>query len=464
MGAVNLGALFALPVVLIQGVLRHGAFDVAADDRPQLLIRSSSTIVTFLYGIAVAAPAVLLLDRIEPAGAVLLTTIAAVALLPLRGWLTDAVRRAVLGDRERHLELLAELGVRLERAPGLDEVLTALADGVRGGLDASWVRVAVDAPEGGAGTPRSAVAGAPTGPSVVRRDLVHGEDVVGRIELGSRRRGEYPASELALLDTVARQATSTVAAVRLTTRLEEGLEELRASRARLVSVQDAERRRIERDLHDGVQASVVALIANLALARQRLHRRQLAEAELVEVQDQAREVLVDLRELARGIHPQVLTDRGLVAAVESRTARFPVPVRVLAGADVRHTRLDADTEAVALYVVSEALANTAKHAEAEEAVVRMALDDEALEVEVRDDGAGFEPPAHPTSGGLANMHDRVTALGGRLVVESGIGRGSSVCVELPAPTRTEPGTDVVGPSVKDVAREVSVCDPEPAGA
>ncbi len=467
LGAVNLGALLALPVVLIQGVLRHDAFDVAVDDRAQLVVRSSSTIVTFLYGIAVAAPAVLLLDRIEPAGAVLLTTIAAVALLPLRGWLMGAIRRAVLGDRERHLELLAELGVRLEQAPGLDEVLSALADGVRGGLDASWVRVGIEAPEGGGtGSPLTAVSGAPTGPPVVTRDLVHGEDVVGRIELGSRRRGEYPVSELALLDTVARQATSTVAAVGLTTRLEEGLEELRASRARLVSVQDAERRRIERDLHDGVQASIVALIANLALARQRLHRGQLAEAELVEVQDQAREVLVDLRELARGIHPQVLTDRGLVAAVESRTARFPLPVRVVAEPEARDTRLDPDTEAVAFYVVSEALANTAKHAEADGAVVRVALAGGTLEVEVRDHGTGFEPPTHPTSGGLANMRDRVTALGGRFVVESAVGRGSAVRVELPAPTRPEGGAEEE-PAVEapvDVARAASVRDPEPAGA
>ena len=136
-------SLLALPAAGIHGILRYGAYDVADADRARLVVRSSSTLITVLYGIAVAAPALLLFDRLEPVSAVLLTAIAAVVLLPLRGWLQRGIRRAVLGDRDHHLVLLSELGERLEQAMELDDVLERLADGVRSGLDASWVRVSV---------------------------------------------------------------------------------------------------------------------------------------------------------------------------------------------------------------------------------------------------------------------------------------------------------------------------------
>ena len=155
---------------------------------------------------------------------------------------------------------------------------------------------------------------------------MRGDEPLGRIEVGPRRRGEYGDAERTLLRTVAGQAAASVANVRLTAQLAEQLDELSASRERLVAAQDDERRRIERDLHDGIQQNVVAQIAGLRLARKRLQRGELTPDELVELQDQARETLTDLRELARGIHPPVLTDNGLVAAVESGVARFPIPL------------------------------------------------------------------------------------------------------------------------------------------
>ena len=157
---------------------------------------------------------------------------------------------------------------------------------------------------------------------------------------------------------------------------------------RLITAQDEERRRIERNLHDGIQQSVVALIASLGLARQRLQRDELRPLELVELQDQAREMLTDLRELAHGIHPQVLTDRGLVAAVESRTSRFPIPVAVMADERARAARFAPDVEAVAFYTVREALANVAKHSGASCARVTLSVDGDRLRVEVVDDGSG----------------------------------------------------------------------------
>ena len=439
--AVLLG-LLALPAAGIHGILRYGAFDVAEADRGRLVVRSSSALITVLYGIAVAAPALLLLDRLEPVSAAILTAVAAVALLPLRGWLQRAIRRAVLGDRDHHLALLTELGARLEQAMDLDEVLLRLADGVRRGLDASWVRVSVLGADGEVASVPT-VAGDVVGDAAAAQDLVRGDERLGRLELGPRKRGEYDVAELALLGTVARQATTTVANVRLTARLGEQLGELGASRVRLITAQDEERRRIERNLHDGVQQSVVALIASLGLARQRLQRDELRPLELVELQDQAREMLTDLRELAHGIHPQVLTDRGLVAAVESRTSRFPIPVAVMADEGAREARFASDVEAVAFYTVREALANVAKHSEASCARVALSVVDDRLRVEVVDDGSGFTPSTSAAApGGLTNIRDRVAAVGGHLTVDAAPGGGTRLAVELPmAGSMTEPSPD-----------------------
>jgi signal transduction histidine kinase len=269
-----------------------------------------------------------------------------------------------------------------------------------------------------------------TGPPKEIRELVRGGRRVGRIEVGPRRSGTYALHELDLLGTIAGQAATAVANVALAAQLEQHLAELSASRARLVVAQDDERRRIERDLHDGIQQNVVALIAGLRLARNRLHRGELGDDELVELQQQARETLADLREVAHGIHPPVLGDNGLVAAVESRTTRFPVPLVVSADRSLRRARFTPDLEATAYYVVSESLANVAKHARATNA--RVTLDQQAagLRLVIADDGCGFDATTIPGRGGLSNIGDRVSAAGGRLTVAS-TAQGTTVTIDLP---------------------------------
>jgi len=191
------------------------------------------------------------------------------------------------------------------------------------------------------------VAGGVTGDRAAGVDLVHTGEQVGRIDLGPKP-GGYAATDLELLTTVAAQATTAASNVRFATQLKEGLEELSTSRVRLIGAQDAERRRIERELHDGIQqevvALIVALIAGLRLARGRLSRDQLTTAQPTDLQDQAREMLRDLRELAHGIHPPVLSDNGLVAALESRVTRFPISVQILADDELRAERFSEDVE------------------------------------------------------------------------------------------------------------------------
>nr|WP_255523746.1 sensor histidine kinase [Terrabacter sp. MAHUQ-38] len=425
----------ALPVAGIHGILRYGAYDVGVSDRGKVVVRSSSTLITILYAWAVAAPGLLLATTLPVAPAVIITAAVAVALLPVRAWLGRAITRLVFGNRDAHLTLLGELGSRLEQAVDVDEVLTRLAQAVRDGLGAAWVRIRIAAPDGRSVDAPRGVAGEVTGEPATGLDLVRGDVVLGRIDVGPARHGAYTLAELTLLETVARQATTAVANVRLTAELADQLDELTASRTRLITAQDAERRRIERDLHDGIQQSVVALMAGLRLARNRLDRSDLRSDELTDLQDQAREILADLRELAHGIHPQVLSDNGLVAAVESRTARFPVALTIEADDAVRARRFGADVETVAFYTIREALANIAKHAGATSARITLALTPTGLRVDVVDDGFGFDPqlgvPAAAEQTGLANIRDRVAAIDGRFQVESSPGTGTRLLLELP---------------------------------
>jgi len=430
-------SLTAVPLAAIHGILRHGAFDIAPGDRGRLAARSSGLLITVLYAIGVATPAVLLADRLTIIGAALLTTVLAVCLLPVRGWLQRWIHRSVFGDRDRQLLLLSELGSRLEQSVEPGELMSRLAVAVRDGLDASWVRIFLAGPDGRSVASPSGVAGDVKGEAVASCDLERANETLGRIELGPRRRGDYSDAERSLLRTVAGQAAASVANVRLSARLAEQLDELSASRERLVAAQDDERKRLERDLHDGIQQNVVAQIAGLRLARNRLQRGELTADELAGLQDQARETLTDLRELAHGIHPPVLSDNGLVAAIESSAVRFPIPLTVEADEAVRAERFPEDVETTAYYVVREALANTAKHANATLASVGLARKDGHLQIAITDDGCGIGTLAPASRGGLANIRDRVAALRGSLTVSGHDPSGTTVLVDLPLERKGE---------------------------
>jgi len=455
-------SLIAIPLAFVHGVFHYGAFGVRTAGRAATALRSLSLLIGLLYACAVAAPAILFAHELMVAQAVVITVAMALALQPLRSRAEGVVRRHVFGDRDRELSLLVQLGAQLEQTTGLDEVLDELAAAIRNGLRASWTRIRLLDEMGEWSQVLHGRAGAVTGPPTETRDLLRGGRRVGRIEVGPKRSGTYALHELDLLDTIAGQAATPVANVALAAQLEQRLGELSASRARLVVAQDDERRRIERDLHDGIQQNVVALIAGLRLARNRLERGELDADELVGLQEQARETLVDLREIAHGIHPPVLGDNGLVAAVESRVARFPLPLEVAAKPSLRRTRFPRELEATAYYVVSESLANVTKHADASTVRVALRNGDGGLHVVVTDDGRGFDASTLPSRGGLTNIRDRVSAAGGRLTVVSD-SHGTVVTVDLPVPTPAVPTPPVPTPPVP-AAETAPGVEAEPLGA
>jgi signal transduction histidine kinase len=208
----------------------------------------------------------------------------------------------------------------------------------------------------------------------------------------------------------------------------EARHELAASRARLVKAADEARRRIERDLHDGAQQRLVAAALDLTLLEQQLERDvAAARAALTRAREQLDEGLSELRDLARGIHPSVLTDRGLEAALQGLAKRAPVPVQLELAIP---SRLDRAIEAAAYFVVSEAVTNAAKHAQAQGLSVAVAATDDILIVTVTDDGVGGADTGRGS--GLTGLADRVEALGGCLEIASPRGEGTRISARLPA--------------------------------
>jgi signal transduction histidine kinase len=218
----------------------------------------------------------------------------------------------------------------------------------------------------------------------------------------------------------------------LSEQLAERVAELDASRARLVHAEDEGRRRLERDLHDGVQQELVALLARLGLARNQMRRDPgLSEETLGEAQRDAQRALLSLQEVSRGIHPPLLTDRGLGHAVAERAARLPIPVAVDDRLSARG-RLPGDVEAASYFFVSEALTNVLKHAGATRADVLIDVMGDRLHVVVGDDGRGFDVP-RTRAHGLVGLRDRIEALGGTLDVVSRPGQGVTLVASIPAP-------------------------------
>ena len=234
------------------------------------------------------------------------------------------------------------------------------------------------------------------------------------------------AEEPELVDAVAATARLALENQRLHTELRAQLDEVRASRARIVAAGDAERRRLERDLHDGAQQRLLALGLALQLARAELPEGTASADELLaDAEQELQEALHELRELARGIHPAILTDGGLAPALRTLAERAPIPVSVRA----TDRRLPPAVETASYFIVSEALANVVKHARASRASVAVTADGNQVVVEVEDDGVGGADVARGS--GLRGLQDRVHALGGRLLVKSKPGTGTSVRAELP---------------------------------
>ena len=438
-----LGAAFilclvvGLPVSAAVALLKHHLYGIEVVANRSIVYAAMAAAITVIYAVVVAGAGAVVGngDRPNVFAAVAATALAAVAFQPFRRRAQRLADRLIYGDRVAPYELVATFTERLDDAP-LDEILPRMAALVAEGTGAERVRVWLRN-----GSELRAVAASPSGealPSPMRLDdgelpsvndhafpVRHGGDLLGAITVGMPPQEPMTTSTERLLADLSVQAGLVLRNVGL-------VQELQLSRQRLVTSQDQERRRLERDLHDGAQQRLLSLSMELRVARARAvgsgdteltSRLEAAEQELARS-------LAELRDLARGIHPAILTQNGVGAALRSLAERSAVPVEVRC---VPEGRYAPEVEATVYFLVSEALANVAKHARASHAWVAVEDGDGRLAIDVRDDGVGGA--AMNGGSGLRGLTDRVEAVGGRIVVRSEPGAGSIVHAEIPCVSR-----------------------------
>lgn len=419
-----------LPAGLAMGIVMHRGVDIEDVIRRSVVYGALWAVIAITYVVVAALFGIAVGQRVPLALAVLLAIVATLFFQPARRRLERLADRMVFGPRVSGYELISQLGMRLQSTVAAEDVAGSVAGAVQAGLGASWVRVTLNRP---APTP-IAVAGTDPGsaaPVALSAPLVHGDRVVGVIECGPKTGGRYEAADQELLNTLGRQAALAIRNSQLSADLSHHVDELAASRARLVQAEEVGRRRLQRDLHDGVQQELVGVLARLGLARNQLQRdRNLAETTLREAQLDAQRALEGLQELARGIHPAILTDRGLIEAVEERATRMTVPVEVHANGLGQGARFPLELEGAAYFFVSEGLANVLKYASAARVHVRFHTGPGKLVIQVEDDGKGFEPAGVKKSG-LRGLEDRISALAGRVEVTSRPGHGTELRAYLP---------------------------------
>jgi signal transduction histidine kinase len=405
-------------------------------------------LIAVVYVSAATVLGVLASRELPGWAAMLLAAAAALAFQPAQRRLERLADRWVFGRRLDGYQVITRFGRLLESAPGPADLLGRLAGAIREGLALRWVRVRLDRADtadhaGLVATAGIAVDSADEPAHVV--PLIQADELLGQIECGPRRDGPLLDEDRRLLAHLAAQAATAVSNVRLSAALGDRLAvierqaaELAASRARLVKSTDDERRRIQRDLHDGPQQDLVVLTLSLTLARERLRRGDpRADDTLAEVQADLTGLLARLREFAHAIHPPVLADQGLLVAIEAQASRLPLEVVIEADRELRGVRYPEQIETTAWYVVSEAVTNAVKHAGASRLRICLTQRAARLAVEVGDDGRGFDP-AVPRGLGLTGLADRMAIVHGELSVDSRAGHGTTLRAEIPLPALAVP--------------------------
>jgi signal transduction histidine kinase len=431
--------LLGIPAACAVAVLRYHLYDLDIVVRKTVVAALVATAFTAIYALIVLGVGAAAGHRGNSALTFAAAALAAVLLQPLRARAGRLADRLVYGRRATPYEVLSEFAGRVAGMYSTDQVLPAMARMLAGATGAQraevWMQVGGEARREAAwptaspdGRPELAVpnvGGLPGRDGWTREFVVehHGERLGWLRVTSGPREPLTPAGERLARD-VAAQAGLVLRNVAL-------IEDLRASRQRIVAAADQARRRIERDLHDGAQQQLVALRISLGLARNAVQTAPQEAGELLEQTEQAASrALEDLRDLARGIYPPLLADLGLRAALEAQARKAALPVTVEAPAVGRYPQ---PTEAALYFSVLEALQNVAKYAHASQARVTLGQDGPSVVFTVEDDGTGFDPATTPMGTGLQGIADRLAALGGTLEITSAPGRGTRVTGRVPAP-------------------------------
>jgi signal transduction histidine kinase len=436
----TIATFMLIPVATGVAVLKYHLYDIDVVINRAVVYGVLAAFVTLVYvGIAVGIGA-LVGSRGNLLLSIVATALIALAFQPMRERARGFANRLVYGKRATPYEVMSEFAERMAGTYALDDVLPRMARIAAEGTGADrvevWVRVGnelrLEASWPGEGGSRmlqlAPDAGLPSIPDVDRAiPVTQQEEVLGALAVAMPRTEALTPAGEKLLGDLASQAGLVLRNVRL-------IEELRASRQRLVAAQDEERRRLERNIHDGAQQQLVALSVKERLVQAMIDRDpEKAKRLVAELQNDTLAALDDMRDLARGIYPPLLADQGLAAALESQARKSTVPVRVEPNGVGRYPQ---EAEAAAYFCVLEALQNIAKYAQASRVTVRLRSEEGHLVFAVEDDGQGFDVQQTPSGSGLQNMKDRLEALGGRVDVRSEPGAGTTVTGRIPVATES----------------------------
>jgi signal transduction histidine kinase len=432
-----LGFSIAVPGAAAIAILRYGLYEIDVVINKTLVYFSLAAVITAIYvGIVVGVGAVIN-GQGNVGLSILATAIVAVVFQPIRDRSRKFANRLVYGKRATPYEVLGEFSSRVGGALATEDVLPRMAQTLADGTGAAradvWLKVADEFRDEatwpvGSGQLEPVVssgddlAGLGADLAVAVR---HRGEILGAISIRKRPGEALSPTETKLVTDLASQAGLVLRNVRL-------IEELRASRQRLVVAQDEARRRLERNIHDGAQQQLVSVAVKIRLASSFVGRDAVKERELLDqLGAETQEALENLRDLARGIYPPLLADQGLAVAIRSQARKSSVPVTVEADGISRYGE---DAEAAVYFSVLEGLQNISKYAEATSAVVRLSQTANGLAFEVTDDGRGFDSERSTYGTGLQGIADRLAALDGTLEVTSRPGAGTTLRGTVPIRT------------------------------
>jgi len=433
-----------LPISAAIAVLKYRLYDIELVINKTLVYGALAGFVTVVYAaIVVGAGAAFGTGSHPNLGlSIAATAVVAMAFGPARERAQALANLVVYGHRASPYEVLTDFSHRMGEVPGTREVLARMAELLGEAIGAArtevWLRVgdrlraSASWPDDVCVTESVPLQGGelrlPT-PADLTLPVRHHGELLGALTVKTKPGEAISPVAVMLASDLASQAGHVLRNLRLTEELMARLEDLRASRERLVSAQDEERRRLERDLHDGAQQYLVALKVHLSLAAHGLDQEpSQVRGMLDELAGLADEALASLRELAHGIYPPLLADRGLAAAVRAHTDRSPLPVEVVTDGLGRYPR---ETEAAVYFCCLEALQNVAKYSQASRVTVRLTHTRGDLCFCVDDDGRGFDSAVTQRGAGLQNMTDRLEILSGCLEVISSPGQGTKVSGRVP---------------------------------
>ncbi|HVF08937.1 MAG TPA: sensor histidine kinase [Actinomycetota bacterium] len=429
-----LAAFALIPIAMGVGILRYHLYDLGLVVRKTLVFAVLAAVIAAVYVGVVVGVGAIVGSRASPVLSALAAAVVALVFQPVRTSARRFADRVVFGSRATPYEVMTAFGDQLAGTYASEDVLPRIArvlgEGV--GAERACVRLSIDGElrvvaswpaEPG---DQISVADQPDG---FTAEVRHQGELLGALAVAMPPNDPMNPSKERLVHDLAAQAGLVLRNERLTAALKARLAELKAAQRRLVSARDHERRRLERNIHDGAQQQLVALQVRQRLAEQLIDRDPAKAKEMLSViQIDTGAALDDLRDLARGIYPPLLADKGLQAALEAQARKAAMPITIEADGI---GRLPQDVEAAIYFSALEALQNTAKYADAHAVTVSLERVDGGVGFTVRDDGRGFEPSARSFGTGLQGIADRLGALDGELDVQSAPGSGTTVRGRVP---------------------------------